>query len=1142
LAQPPDSSRLTPGRVVMRSLRFYWGANVAVALGIAVATAVLGGSLLVGDSVRGTLRDLALQRLGRVDCALSAGLFVREGLADDLARAAPAPASQQVVGMILTEGVAKAASSGELVPQVTIIGVRDDFWSLGSMPPPHLEDRRVTLNATLAAELGAKPGDALILTMGREGNVSPATVFGERQLGGRTRSARVTVSSVIPDGGLSNFSLRNDNPRPRNAFVSLSWLQRELNRREQVNTLLAVSTDVRALESALAKVATLDEYGLRVLSNVDHRYLSLESRALTLPPGVVDAARQAATESGLLPNVTSVYLANNMRVMGHMKTDEGVPYSTIAAIEPVGAPFEPMVMADGKPLPALGPDDVFLNAWAAQDMAAEVGQQIEIVTYASGEHGDLSTVKRAFTLRGIKAMSGPAGDPGLVPVFEGITNARTIRDWNPPFPIDLKRIRPKDEEFWDKYRATPKAFVSLEAMKRIWQEANPGMPGWVTSVRLGAANTAELDGGAATFGANLISRLNPSQVGLHFRPVREEALAASKGTQDFGILFLGMSFFLVAAAAGLVALLMRLTVERRASQYGIFEAAGIASNQARRIVMWEGVCVAAAGTVVGTAMGVGYACLILYALRTLWTGAAGGLPLTLHVKAASLAAGGGAGFIAGLFAISWATRVLQRSPVLMLLAGWRALVLTQRRAAWRKRGKQGGIAAATGAVLLLALGFAGVIPPTGAFFGGGALALAALLALVSAQLFLGTTTSSAAALSLGRLAWRDCTRNPLRSLLTVGLVACAAFVIVAVAANRRDLSRLDTRNKQSGAGGYSIIAQSAFPLYSDLGSSKGRQQLGFSAETSSSLSGIGVIGLRETAGDDVSCLNAQRPAAPRVMGVPKELIARGGFTFAAFLGRTAEEKANPWLVLEGNTAGGAIPAIADAASAQWNLHAGLGDEVTVPGVEGRPVRLRITGLLADSVFAGALLVSEENLRLHFGQDHGFNRFLIDAPPGTDKEVLQALHETLGRYGFVARRSADVLAAYADVQNTYLAAFLTLGGLGLLLGTFGIVTVLLRGILERRGELAMLLALGLRPRQLGAMIVFENVMLLLIGIIVGSVSALISVAPHLASALADVNWISLAGGLLACILVGLSSCALATALALRGNLLSALRSE
>ena len=58
---------MTAARLVVAGLRHYWRTNLAVVLGVATAVAVLAGALLVGDSVRGSLRDLVLQRLGRTD-------------------------------------------------------------------------------------------------------------------------------------------------------------------------------------------------------------------------------------------------------------------------------------------------------------------------------------------------------------------------------------------------------------------------------------------------------------------------------------------------------------------------------------------------------------------------------------------------------------------------------------------------------------------------------------------------------------------------------------------------------------------------------------------------------------------------------------------------------------------------------------------------------------------------------------------------------------------------------------------------------------------------------------------------------------------------------------------------------------------
>ena len=66
---------MTLTRMVLASLRYHWRMHLAVCCGVVVATAVLTGSLLVGDSMRGSLRDLTLDRLGRVDSVLLAPRF-----------------------------------------------------------------------------------------------------------------------------------------------------------------------------------------------------------------------------------------------------------------------------------------------------------------------------------------------------------------------------------------------------------------------------------------------------------------------------------------------------------------------------------------------------------------------------------------------------------------------------------------------------------------------------------------------------------------------------------------------------------------------------------------------------------------------------------------------------------------------------------------------------------------------------------------------------------------------------------------------------------------------------------------------------------------------------------------------------------
>ena len=69
---------------IRRSLIHHWRIHFAVAMGVAAATAVLTGALLIGDSMRGSLKDITLGRLGKIDELLITQHFFREQLVAEL--------------------------------------------------------------------------------------------------------------------------------------------------------------------------------------------------------------------------------------------------------------------------------------------------------------------------------------------------------------------------------------------------------------------------------------------------------------------------------------------------------------------------------------------------------------------------------------------------------------------------------------------------------------------------------------------------------------------------------------------------------------------------------------------------------------------------------------------------------------------------------------------------------------------------------------------------------------------------------------------------------------------------------------------------------------------------------------------------
>jgi ABC-type antimicrobial peptide transport system permease subunit len=198
--------------------------------------------------------------------------------------------------------------------------------------------------------------------------------------------------------------------------------------------------------------------------------------------------------------------------------------------------------------------------------------------------------------------------------------------------------------------------------------------------------------------------------------------------------------------------------------------------------------------------------------------------------------------------------------------------------------------------------------------------------------------------------------------------------------------------------------------------------------------------------------------------------------------------------------------------------------------------------LRDSVLQGALMVGEADFLRAFPDPEGFRFFLLDVPPEAAASLAQPLEEALADWGFRVEPSADRLAAFHRVENTYLSTFQALGGLGLVLGTLGLAAVVLRNVLERRRELALLRAVGYGGRAIAFIIAVETMLLVAGGVVCGSASAMLAIVPAL---LARGGSLPLAAaGVMgaAVVAAGLLSSLAAAAAVRRMPLLESLRSE
>jgi ABC-type antimicrobial peptide transport system permease subunit len=1150
-------------RFVVSSLIYHWRMNAAVAAGVTVATAVLAGALFVGDSVRGSLRHLMLDRLGRIDDVLVGDRMFSEALATEL-NASPDFSTTYDVALpaILLEGSLSQPDSGARANRASLIGCDERFWKLAateanSSPQHPLGQGEVVLNRPLADELGVKAGDDVVIRLPLPTDIPPDSPLGKKaELIG---SRRLRVAEVIAAEGLGRFGLRPNQQVPRNCYLRLDDLQAALEEPGRINAVLAAGRDPAELppettESHLADLLhpRLADYGL-ALQETKRGYFNLTSERMVLEPAVERAALAAFKADH--PQIALTYLANY--ILAGPEDRGKIPYSTVTALDLTDVPpLGPFATPDGKQIVELADDEILLNAWAAEDLKKQgvdikPGDSVRL-TYFEPEstHGATVETTHSFKLKAIVALRGPAADPDFTPEMRGVTDKESLANWDPPFPYDSQRVRTRpphdeDERYWDERKATPKAFVSLQSGRRLWASRF----GDCTSIRIPPADERS----QAVLADRLEAELAEVKrsLGFAFRPVKRQGLVAAQGTTDFNQLFLGFSFFIIASAVMLVALLFRLGMERRADEVGTLLATGFSLRQVRVLFLAEGILVALAGGGLGLAAGAGYAWLMLAGLRSpnWWLAAVSTPFLQLYLTGRSFAIGYASGVIVSSLAIVWTLWRMSRTSVRRLLANQagESGQLAARRP-WMSR-IVGWTSLAAALAIAFAAGRLSGEAQAGAFFGSGALVLTALLSLGWARLRSGETGALVVPGSAGvtRLAVRNGARNPGRSTLTIGLVAAAIFLIVAVSAFRLDPPDAVTR-RTSGSGGFALFAESDQPVYHSLNTAEGRAELGFSTDDEKLLSGHEVISLRVKPGDDASCLNLYQPQQPRVLGVPPALVKRGGFAWAATAAASAEETANPWLLLNKQLDAGRVPVVLDAATATYSLHLGgeLGNPLgaTYELTDGRGVRLtlEVVGLLQNSLFQGDLLVSEQTLLTHFPDTSGYRYFLIDVPGDEVAQVEGTLERALGDFGFDVRSTRERLTELMAVQNTYLSTFQSLGGLGLLLGTFGLAVVQLRNVLERRGELALLRATGFRRALLGRMVLVENGLLLLSGLGTGLIAALVAVWPHLLAGGASLPWRSLAATLVTVLSVGLLAGLLAVRAALATPLLPALRGD
>lgn len=1048
-------------KYIIKSLWFFRKQHFAVLLGTIVSTAVLTGALIIGDSVKYSLHDLVNLRLGKVECAMPMGdRYVRADLAKDIKE----DLNTSVAAVFQTQGMAVQPETNDRINNVQVLGVDQDFWKLSNGESLELATGEAAVSFNLAEKLNLKVGDDFLVRIQKESLIPANAPFVSDE--DQTLALRVNIKRIATDQNLSRYSLKSNQVAPFNVFLSREYLAEEMELEGRANLLLVANQGDKNISQADLNTEVkanwnLADAGLQIRELENSNQLEIISDRVFIDLPISDVINEMAMEKSFL----LTYFVN-----GFTCKDKSTPYSFVSAI-------------DGEsPLAQISSNEIIINRWLADDLKAKVGDEISLDYFAIGAMRKLEERNQIFIIKEILPSSNTLIDQSMMPSFPGLSDAGSCNEWEAGVPVDFSKIRPKDEDYWKKYKGTPKAFIAHEKAIELWSNKY----GKYTAIRFDNQNLTK-----EQLETKILAAISPNMLNLSFISVRSDGENAANNMVDFGELFLSLSFFIIFAGILLTILIYSLNLDSRTQETGILLGLGFSKSKILRIRVYESLITIIFGGVIGVLGGILYNKLLLDALNSVWTDVVRTNMLNVHLKANTLTIGFLIGLIIALISIWIVTRKKLKKSAHLLINDVSDENISQ------KKSKLSILLAGLSILAtFLIIAYALASPQLNAelLLSAGGLFMIGTCAIFHWYLQKLSSKKSSTTPSLYQLAVKNSARNCKRSMATVALLALGTFSVLITGANRKTF--YDTENAaKSGTGAYEYFLETTMPVLFDLNSAEGQEKIGFWEGDLNKE--VQFAQFRALEGDDASCLNLNQVKKPRILGFnPSQFDERGAFSFAKLHDDVDQD--HPWLALKKNYGDNIIPAYADQTVIVWGLKKAVGDTLIYQDEYGKNVKLLILGGLNNSIFQGNILIADSYFQKHWPSVSGSKVLLVDNPIVSDDQLMQQFENNLQDLGVTGMKTSDRLSAFYSVENTYLSMFMFLGGLGVIIGTIGLGIVLMRNILERKKELALLAAIGYQQNSLFKLLFYENVFLLMAGLVCGVSAAFIGVLPSILS--------------------------------------------
>ena len=759
---------------------------------------------------------------------------------------------------------------------------------------------------------------------------------------------------------------------------------------------------------------------------------ALVSDQLFIPEQVVKASQQA---SGSFPNRQFSYLVNSIEGNG-----QAIPYSFATALDSFA----------GRRLQA---GEALLSDYSARRLGLSKGDSLSISYFVSSDLKILREEKQRYVIRAILPIESFVADTLLTADFPGLSDVDRCTDWDSDLPIDMERITDEDEAYWNRYRATPKVLIGYESVSERWRNAY----GSATALR----SSASFD----------LGKLAPSMLGVNLFYPRESSLYSAVNGVDFGELFLALGFFIIVSALLLMLAPLSEMFYKRQSEWRLMEALGFSPKRVKGLLWREMTPVMLLALLVGVLVAIVYTDVVLMLLGGAWSGVTRTWGFHLVVRSEVLWSGLGASAL-----------LVGVSSFFMIRSAFRAGNQLSGRQGLSSRG---WFRLSVGMTILL-LAFWGVawfyLGSVSSFIVSGICSLATAYCWGN-YLLASHRQKDNSSLCSSTLLWASLFARRKEVRISFLTLAMGVFTVFSVGLNRQgfgDMSRLG-----SGTGGFSLWGETQVPLYYSMMTDEGRERLSLSDLPKEAW----VLQCLRYKAEEASCLNLNKVTQPSVVGVDLAALDSSDFRIK----RSLSDK--DWKGFQAMS-DDLYPALVDETVLIWNLGMALGDTLTYQVSPDRTVRVLLAGVLENSVFQGHIVIDKHLFQSIWPQVTGSDLFLVKVKDEEMAETKQLLSQALSEYGVRVTTTADRLARFYEVTDTYLTIFMILGSLGLLVGLFCLVVTVRKGLLARQEEIRLYSTLGFQREQIREALVRENRLVPYYAIGTGVVCALIGTGQNL----------------------------------------------